>query len=216
MRERCFPNPETAGCTLDLAFLDATQSGRDPSFDPGTGTFDPCAASATSFGDASSPTFFHQVHAIITGGRRLARPTIWEQIGTLSGRRVRDSFMPGSGVLSLDVMQSMRSVAVCETAAGPSREPGNLNGLGYADAAFLAGGACQAIGISARTVRPRTPRCATRITAARRSVLQPADGRASARRAGTCGPCAPGGSERERRAGQARSGRSRRSDLPRA
>ncbi len=157
VRERCYPDPKAAGCTLDLAFLDATQSGRDPSFDPVTNSFDPCVGSGPTFGDASSPTFFHQTHTIINAGRRLARPTFWEQINTLTGRRTRDSFMPGSGTLSLDVMQAMRSVALCET-TGSSREPGNLGALGYADAAFKAGGACQAIGTSARTVKPRSPK----------------------------------------------------------
>ena len=54
---------------------------------------------------------------ILTGGRRLARGAMWEQIGTLTGRRLRDSFMPGSGVLSLAVMQQMRGVKLCESTA---------------------------------------------------------------------------------------------------
>jgi hypothetical protein len=32
-----FPSPVVSGCTLDLAFLDPTQSGRDPSFNPPLG-----------------------------------------------------------------------------------------------------------------------------------------------------------------------------------
>ena len=173
VRERCYPDPAAQGCTLDLPFLDATQSGRDPSLDPATNTFDPCAPSATSFGDLSSPRFFHQVAQILTGGRRLARPTFWEQIGTLTGRRTRDSFMPGSGVLSLEVMQSMRSVQLCESTAA-SREPGNLGAIGYADATFMASGTCSPLGTSARTVRPRSPKvCSPTIGGAPVNVCRP-------------------------------------------
>jgi hypothetical protein len=135
-RERCFPDPRAAGCLLDLDFLDPTITQRDPSFDPNTDTFDAA--------DPSSVTFFRQASTILTGGKRLARPAIWEQINTLTGRRLRDSFMPGSGTLSLGVMQKMRSVQLCESTA-PSHTPGGLNQLGYAS-----GGACQPIGESRR------------------------------------------------------------------
>lgn len=134
LREKCFPNPIAAGCTLDLDFLDETILGRDPSFDPNTNTFD-----AT---DPSGPTFFHMTRTLLQSGNRLARPTVWEQIGTLTGRRVRDSFMPGSGVLSLVVMQQMRSVKFCESTTDATTV-GNLGQLGYADATFLGGGACK-------------------------------------------------------------------------
>ena len=154
--ERCFPDPKSAGCELSLAFLDATQSGRDPTFDPVMQTFDngSCAAHATNpFVDPSAKTFFHFARTIVTSGKRLARGALWEQIGTLSGRRVRDSFMPGSGVLSLPVMQKMRSVLLCESTTS-SDEQGSLGALGYADAAFLATGTCQPLGqtVAARSV----------------------------------------------------------------
>nr|HEX4318953.1 hypothetical protein [Kofleriaceae bacterium] len=124
-RDFCFPDPVKAGCTLDLKFMDLTQSGRDPSFDPIAKTF-----------DAADPSSLSSIMPakILTAGVRLARPAQWEAIGTLTGRRYRDSFMPGSGVLSLDVMQAMRSVLVCESTDTASRAPGNLNVLGYPDA----------------------------------------------------------------------------------
>jgi len=140
-QERCYPNPSMANCLLDLDFMDPTISGRDPSFDPLTQTFD-----AT---DPSSPTFIHFTHTIIGAGTRLARPSIWEQIGTLTGRRLRDSFMPGSSVLSLPVMQQMRSVKLCESGA-TSTTPEGLGALGLADAGFMSGGPCQPLGTSAR------------------------------------------------------------------
>jgi hypothetical protein len=129
VRERCFPDPRAAGCLLDLDFLDPTVMQRDPSFDPNTGTFDAA--------DPSSPTFFRIAHnaTLITSGRRLARPAIWEQLNTLTGRRLRDSFMPGSGTLSLGIMQTMRSVQVCESAE-PSTTASGLNQLGYPDGAI--------------------------------------------------------------------------------
>ncbi|HSR96907.1 MAG TPA: hypothetical protein VLM79_07655, partial [Kofleriaceae bacterium] len=136
IRERCFPDPRAANCLLDMDFLDPTIMQRDPSFDPNTNTFDA--------GDPSSPTFFHQAPTILGAGKRLARPAVWEQLNTLTGRRLRDSFMPGSGTLSLSVMQKMRGVKLCESTA-PSHTPGGLNQLGYAAAA-----ACQPIGESAR------------------------------------------------------------------
>ena len=124
-RDRCWPNPAQEGCTLDLSFLDLAQSGRDPSFDPNTGLFDAADPSSKSA---------RMTHTILSGGgRRLARPAQWEAINTLTGRRYRDSFMPGSSTLSADVMQTMRSVQVCETTDTSSRAPGNLNALGYPD-----------------------------------------------------------------------------------
>jgi hypothetical protein len=141
IRERCFPDPRAAGCLLDMDFLDPTIMQRDPSFDPNTNTFD-----AT---DPSSPTFFHLPPAILGSGKRLARPAIWEQLNTLTGRRLRDSFMPGSGTLSLPIMQKMRTVKLCESTA-PSHTAGGLNQLGYAT-----GGACQPIGEAARSSTAR-------------------------------------------------------------
>jgi hypothetical protein len=134
-KERCFPDPVAGGCILDMDFLDETIGGRDPSFDPVQGQFDSVSV------DPSAATFFHQTHTLINAGRRLARPSYWEQIGTLTGRRVRDSFMPGSGVLSLSVMQLMRTVELCESTA-KATTVGNLGQLGYVDAGFLGGGAC--------------------------------------------------------------------------
>src|SRR5262249_26969520 len=127
LREKCFPDPAAKQCLLDLQFMDPTQMSRDPSFDPVIGMFDPPAV------DPSSMTFFRQTRAIITTGTRLPRPAVWEQLGTLTGRRLRDSFMPGSGVLSLQVMQRLRGVAVCETSQ-PSNHPAGLGALGYPDA----------------------------------------------------------------------------------
>lgn len=131
LRERCFPDPGAAQCLLDLQFMDPTQMSRDPSFDPKTGMFDPITV------DPSAAPFFRQTRAIVTSGTRLARSAIWEQLGTLTGRRLRDSFMPGSGVLSLPVMRRMRDVLVCESTA-PSNHPAGLGGLGYAG-----NGSCQ-------------------------------------------------------------------------
>lgn len=135
IRERCFPDPRSAGCLLDMDFLDPTIMQRDPSFDPVTQTFDDPVK------DPSSVTFFRQNSRILlTQGRKLARPAIWEALNTLTGRRLRDSFMPGSGTLSLGVMQTMRSVELCESNV-PSNNASGLNQLGYAGA-----GACQPIG----------------------------------------------------------------------
>ncbi|MGE0551205.1 MAG: hypothetical protein AB7O24_17290 [Kofleriaceae bacterium] len=155
-RERCFPDPRSASCLLDLSFYDATLMSRDPSFDPITGMFDAA--------DPSGATFFHQTKTILTTGRRLARPAQWEAINTLTGRRLRDSFMPGSGTLSLPVMQVMRSVSVCE-ASGSSTNPSGLSALGYA-----AGASCQPFGVRARPApvcRPASP-----TTASCRPVLE--------------------------------------------
>ncbi len=135
--ERCYPNPGTQDCLLELEMYDPTRSGRDPSFDPNTGLFD-------SF-DPSSPQVFVQNPKVIGGvGRRLARPTFFETIGTLTGRRYRDSFMPGAGVMSLGVMQTMRFVQVCEL-ANPSTNPSGLNELGYS-----INGNCEPFGTSAK------------------------------------------------------------------
>jgi hypothetical protein len=139
VRERCYPDPRAAGCLLDMDFLDPTIMQRDPSFDPNTSTFDSPVV------DPSSVTFFHQVRTILGAGKRLARPAIWEQLNTLTGRRLRDSFMPGSGTLSLGVMQKMRSVQLCESTV-ESHTAGGLNQLGY----FMSGASCQQIGESPR------------------------------------------------------------------
>ncbi len=148
VRDRCFPDPKGAGCLLDLAFYDATQSGRDPSFDPVSGKFDDsvCANAATDpFLDPSAKPFIHLARTIISGGgTRLARPAYYEQQNTLTGRRYRDSFMPGSSSISLPVMQTMRSVKVCESDQD-SREPGNLGALGLAT-----GGTCTPLATAAR------------------------------------------------------------------
>jgi hypothetical protein len=122
--ERCFPNPAAADCLLEIDMFDATRSGRDPSFNPLNGTFDAA--------DPSGQPFFRMQGAILGSGTRMVRPTLFEQIGFLSGRRYRDSFMPGSGVLSLPVMQSMRSVQVCELGPGNSTNPSGIGELGYA------------------------------------------------------------------------------------
>ncbi len=130
IRERCFPDPRAAGCLLDLQQMDPTVMGRDPSFDPVTGLFDGAAV------DPSAVTFFRQVRALLGAGRRLARPAVWDQMGTLTGRRVRDSFMPGSGVLSYEVMQRMRNVQICEQVGKPSTNPSGLDELGKAEGAI--------------------------------------------------------------------------------
>jgi hypothetical protein len=123
-RERCFPNPKTQCKTLDMQLLDPTVLGRDPGFDPVTNTFDGLAV------DPSGPPFFRIAPAIVTVGRRLARPAQWDAIGTLSGRRMRDSFMPGSGVLSLEVMKKMHAYEVCERVGEASTNPSGLDALG--------------------------------------------------------------------------------------
>jgi LVIVD repeat len=143
LRERCFPDPGAAQCLLDLQFMDPTQMSRDPSFDPVTGMFDAAAV------DPSGPPFFRQTRAIITTGTRLARPAVWDQLGTLTGRRMRDSFMPGSGVLSLPVMQKMRGVVVCELNQ-PSNHPAGLGAFGFFD-----GAGCQPFGTKAAAAAAR-------------------------------------------------------------
>lgn len=124
-QERCYPDLTT--CKLELEMFDPTQSGRDPSFDPLSNTFDA--------GDPSGVTFARQAPAILAASAsgRLARPTLFEQVGTLSGRRYRDSFMPGSSSLSTEVMQAMRAVAVCELPGQESTNPSGLDLLGYFD-----------------------------------------------------------------------------------
>ena len=173
VRERCFPDPRAAGCLLDLDFLDPTIMGRDPSFDPITNTFDAM--------DPSSPSFFHIVHdpSLLTTGRRLAKPAIWEQLNTLTGRRLRDSFMPGSGTLSLGIMQTMRSVQLCESTA-PATTAGGLNQLGYAT-----GATCLPIGQSQR------PASRCRMLPTGQAACKPRES-ISARPPSTFGPPAPG------------------------
>lgn len=151
-KERCFP--DTTKCALDMSFLDATIMGRDPSFDPIANAFISPADPNPKIADPSSGTivggvvqpFFHMPRLILGGGKRLAPPTQWEQIGTLTGRRMRDSFMPGAGVLSLSVMQAMRAVKVCESTA-PSTTPNGLGALGYDNGS----GTCTPLGTSANT-----------------------------------------------------------------
>ena len=72
---------------------------------------------------------------ILGTGTRMVRPVTWETLNTLSGRRYRDSFMPGSGTISLGVMQHMRSILVCEVDPENhegSTNPSGLGELGYA------------------------------------------------------------------------------------
>ena len=148
-REKCYPDPRTAGCLLDLDFVDPTIMGRDPSFNPVTGVFD----SVDKFGkaDPSAQPFFRETAAINTGvGTRIARGAMWEQIGTITGRRYRDSFMPGAGVLSLPVMAAMRSVQLCENATMPGEGFGGLGALGYVTPDFLSSGNCAPFGASTR------------------------------------------------------------------
>lgn len=136
-QEKCFQdNGFDEDCLLEFDSYDPTHSGRDPSFDPIAGVFDDPNI------DPSAVDFFRLNRAILGGnGRRLARPVYWEAIGTLTGRRYRDSFMPGSGVLSLPVMQAMRAIQVCEIPGAPSTNPSGLDGLGY----FI-DGVCQEFG----------------------------------------------------------------------
>jgi hypothetical protein len=132
-RERCFPDPIGAGCGADLDFRDPAIMGRDPSFDPGLGVFDA--------GDPSGAPFQRQTQTIAGAPVRLARPAVWEKLGTQTGRRMRDSFMPGSSVLSLEVMQRLRAVRLC-VANNLDPDGNGVGELGLADAAFLAGGPC--------------------------------------------------------------------------
>ncbi len=133
-RERCLPDPIAAGCGKDFDWRDPAIMGRDPSFDPITGNFDA--------GDPSGVPFQRLLSVVGGTPTRLARPAVWEKIGTQTGRRMRDSFMPGSGVLSLEVMQKMRAIELCE-AAGTGDDDGNgLEELGLADDAFAQTGVC--------------------------------------------------------------------------
>src|SRR5690606_31698664 len=102
--ERCIP--DTAACKSDMDFRDPVIMGRDPSLIGANLQPDP--------DDPSAPPAFRIVSSILDGGGRFARPALWEQIGTQTGRRVRDSFMPGSGVLSEAVMQRMYLIQLCE------------------------------------------------------------------------------------------------------
>ncbi len=131
--ERCFPDPGAADCLLEIEMYDSTRTGRDPSFDPNTGTFD--------VADPSGNPFFRMAPLVLGAGRRMIRPILYEQIGFLSGRRYRDSFMPGSGAISFPVMKAMRDVQVCEVNADKSTNPSGLGELGYFD-----GGSCQPFG----------------------------------------------------------------------
>ncbi|HEU0031821.1 MAG TPA: hypothetical protein VFQ53_14385 [Kofleriaceae bacterium] len=151
--ERCYPDPGTQDCLMELDMYDPTHSGKDPSFDPIAGTFDNPAV------DPSAIQFFRETPAILGNGKHLARPVFWEQVGTLSGRRYRDSFMPGSGVLSLEVMQLMRAVGVCEL-DNPSTNPSGLNELGY----FFGPGDCQPFSAaSAKIARQRRATCSSKL-----------------------------------------------------
>ena len=138
--ERCFPDPGAADCLLEVEMYDATRSGRDPSFDPNTGIFDAA--------DPSGAPFFRMQSAILGSGKRMIRPVEYEQIGFLSGRRYRDSFMPGSGSISFPVMKAMRDVQVCEVRPDNSTNPSGIGELGYFD-----GGGCQPFGGSAKPKR---------------------------------------------------------------
>jgi len=138
--ERCFPDPGAADCLLEVEMYDATRSSRDPSFDPGTNTFDPL--------DPSGQPFFRMAGNILASGRRMIRPVEYEQIGFLSGRRYRDSFMPGSGSISFPVMKAMRDVLVCEVRPDGSTNPSGLGELGYFD-----GGSCVPFGGGAKPSR---------------------------------------------------------------
>jgi hypothetical protein len=129
-RERCLP---VNNCGLDMDWRDPTVMGRDPSFIVASGTFDPA--------DPSGAPFFRMQSANLLSGTRLARPSLFERIGTNTGRRLRDSFMPGSGVLSLPVMQRMYSVQVCEDPDTVNINGSGLGEIGY----FFDGEECVAI-----------------------------------------------------------------------
>lgn len=138
VKERCLPTPADSNCGLDMDFRDPTITGRDPSFDPVTGLFD--------VADPSGNPFFRQTAQIVSSGRRMARPAYFEKINTQTGRRVRDSFMPGSGTLSLAVMQRMYAVRVCENSNTSDRNGNGLGQLGFADSNFLTTGNCSEFG----------------------------------------------------------------------
>jgi hypothetical protein len=132
-RERCLP--DTAACKADMDFRDPVIMGRDPSLVGANLDIDP--------DDPSGPPAFRIASTILNGGGRFARPALWEQIGTQTGRRVRDSFMPGSGVLSESVMQRMYLIQLCEI---PGTEDVNGSGwgeFGEANSDFFASGNCE-------------------------------------------------------------------------
>ena len=146
--ERCYPDPGTADCLLELEMYDPTRSGRDPSFNPLTGLFDNPAV------DPSAKQVITLPSNILGSGKRMARPVMWEAIGTLTGRRYRDSFMPGAGVMSLSVMQRMRAVQVCIRPGGASTNPSGLDELGY-----LVEGVCQSFrDFSSTSAKPKPKR----------------------------------------------------------
>ncbi len=136
-RERCLPN--AADCKNDLDWRDPTVMGRDPSIDPNNGQ--------PILGDPSSINFFRQTAAILVGGGSFARPALWEQIGTQTGRRVRDSFMPGSGVLSQSVMQRMYTLNLCELPGSEDINGSGWGQFGSANPDFVSTGVCQPLSI---------------------------------------------------------------------
>ncbi len=117
-REKCMPDPIGNGCGLDTDFRDPTVLGRDPSFDPVAGDF---------IAEDPSGAPFARVQTNLVVPRRLARPPLLERLGTQTGRRIRDSFMPGSTVMSTQVMQRMYEYQVCEA---PGTDDVDGNGLG--------------------------------------------------------------------------------------
>jgi hypothetical protein len=148
VKERCFPDPTAGNCGLDMDFRDPTVSGRDPAFDPVMGIFD--------VDDPSGEPFFRLTSDVVTTARRMARPAYWAKINTHTGRRMRDSFMPGAGVLSLPVMQRMYGVQLCEDTRTNDVNGNGLGDMGFVSDDFLNGGACTPIGevaASARVVR---------------------------------------------------------------
>jgi hypothetical protein len=129
-RERCLPDPTQ--CKQDMDWRDPTIMGRDPTFI--NGQFDVT--------EPDGPPAFRMAGVRVTGGGRLARPAIWEQIGSPTGRRVRDSFMPGSGVLSQQVIQRMYLMQVCEVPGTVDVNGSGWGEFGFADSDFLATGEC--------------------------------------------------------------------------
>lgn len=134
-REKCFPDPAAANCGLDMDFRDPTVMGRDPTFDPVDQEFDLNDPSA-------NPVFRIATAEGELAGRRIARPGMWDKINTHTGRRMRDSFMPGSGVLSEPVMSKMYALQVCEDPNTPDISGNGLGALGFADDDFFATGQC--------------------------------------------------------------------------
>ena len=132
-RERCLPDPSI--CKQDMDWRDPTIMGRDATFI--NGAFD--------VNEPDGDPAFRIAGTRVTAGGRLARPSFWDQIGTPTGRRVRDSFMPGSGVLSQTLIQRMYFMQVCEI---PGTEDINGSGwgeFGIADGDFFSTGECQPI-----------------------------------------------------------------------